>query len=176
MSAAHWLESLAARLLPAHLRHSVLADLHEERPPHASPGWVVGQATLVALHFQAEPWRERGIAGRALLLLAAAGGLLWIVPMAARALLAQAGVFTDPASRFVLELWRADAVVAGIAAGLVLGRASLLPLHAAPARAQAALLLAVPATWMAHTPLQAALTPLLMLAAVWLGHHHLAHR
>lgn len=96
------------------------------------------------------------------------------VPQAARSLLTQATVFTDPVSRAALELWRFDAAIAALAAGLLLGRASVLPLQAHVIRAQLALALMVAAAWAAPSVVQATLVAVLLPAATWVGQRHLS--
>ena len=157
-----WFTRLALRAVPRHLRESVLGDLLEE-------GAGAAAAWGLALHFQAEPYRSPQGRQPALLLLVAAGGLLWIVPMAAQALLAQAGVFADPFSRTVVSLWRAPALGAALACGLLIGRVSLLPPHADAVRLHLALLLAPAAAWAALDALQAGLAALLLPAATGLA-------
>ena len=151
--------------VPRHLRDSVHGDLLEQ-----SGG--VRDALAIAWHFQVEPWHDGGSRRAALLLLVAAAGLLWLVPLAAATLLAQAGVFNDGFSRAALQLWSAPAVVAAVACGLLLGRASLLPSHADAARLHLLLMLLPAAAWAAPTMLQALLAVLLMSAAAWLAHQN----
>lgn len=153
---------LALWAVPRHLRESVLGDLLEE-------GAGAAAAWSLALHFQAEPYRSAQGRQPALLLLAAAGGLLWIVPMAAQALLAQAGVFADPFSRTAVSLWGAPALWAALACGLLIGRVSLLPPHADAVRLHLALLLAPAAAWATPDARQAALAALLLPAAAGLA-------
>jgi hypothetical protein len=98
--------------------------------------------------------------------------VLWIVPMAAQALLAQAAVFDDAFSRGALAIWRAPAVVAAVACGLLVGRASVLPPHADAARLHMALVLTPTAAWAASGAVQALLCALLLPAAAWLAHEN----
>jgi hypothetical protein len=151
--------------VPRHLRDSVHGDLLEQRGG-------VRDALAIAWHFQAEPWRDSGSRRAALLLLVAAAGLLWLVPLAAATLLAQAGVFSDGFSRAALQLWSAPTVVAAVACGLLLGRASLLPRHADAARLHLVLLLLPVAAWAAPAVLQALLAAVLLPAAAWLAHQN----
>lgn len=151
--------------VPRHLRDSVLGDLVESNGD-------LRDALGIALHFQAEPYRA-GIDRRCvLLLLLAAAGVLWVVPMAAHSLLAQASVYADPVSRAALQLWSLPALVASVACGLLVGRASLLPPHADAARLHLVLLLAPAAALAAPGVAQAILAALLLPAAAWLAHHN----
>lgn len=156
---------LALRGVPPHLRDSVQGDLAES---HGG----AREALLVALHFQAEPYRAGPDRLGAGLLLLAAAGVLWVVPMAARSLLAQAAVFGDPFSLAALQLWGAPSAVASVASGLLVGRASLLPPHADAARLHLVLALAPVAALAAPGALQAGAAALLLPAAAWLAHHN----
>jgi hypothetical protein len=165
VKAARILMLLVLRAVPRHLRESVHGDLLERRAG-------VHQALAIALHFQAEPWRD-GIDRRgALLLMLAAAGLLWIVPLATESLLAQASVFDDSFSRAALQLWSAPAVLASVACGLLVGRASLLSQHADAARLHLVLLLAPVAALAAPGALQATLAAVLLPAAAWVAHQN----
>jgi hypothetical protein len=149
--------------VPRHLRASVHGDLLEQ---HGG----VREAIAIALHFQAEPYRASIDRRVALMLMLAGCGILWIVPMAAQSLLAQATVFDDAFSRAALQLWGAPAVWAAVACGLMVGRASLLPPHADPARLHIVLVLAPAAALASAGALQAVLSAATMSAAAWLGH------
>lgn len=165
MKPAQVLVALALRGVPRHLRESVAGDLLEQ-------GGGVRDALAVAAHFQAEPYRA-GSDRRAVALLAlGAAGLLWMVPLAAQHLLAQAAVFNDAFSRSLLQLWSAPAVLAAVACGLFVGRASLLPPHADAARLHQVLLLAPVAALAAPGDWQAALAAGLLPAAAWLAHQN----
>lgn len=153
---------LALRGVPRHLRDSIDGDLHEA-------GAGPRDALAMALHFQAEPYRAAEDRRAALMLALAAAGVLWIVPMAARSLLAQAGVFADPFSRAALAVWAAPAVVAAAACGLLVGRASLLAPHADAARGHLVLALAPAAALTAPGAWQAVLAAALLPAAAWIG-------
>lgn len=153
---------LALRGVPRHLRASVHGDLLEQ---HGG----ARDALAIALYFQAEPYRA-GIDRRsALLLMLAAAGVLWIVPMAAQSLMAQATVFEDGFSRAALLIWGAPNVLAAVAGGLLVGRASLLPHHADAARLHLVLVLVPVAALAAPGAVQAMLAAGLMPAAAWLG-------
>jgi hypothetical protein len=165
MTPSRLLTLLALQGVPRHLRDSVQGDLLEQQAG-------ARDALAVALHFQAEPYRAGDDRRCALLLLLAAAGLLWIVPMAAHGLLAQAVVFDDAFSRAALQLWRAPTVLAAVACGLVVGRASLLPPHADAARLHLVLLLAPAAALAAPGAVQAVLAAALMPAAAWLAHRN----
>jgi hypothetical protein len=158
--------SLLVRLallgVPRHLRDSVLGDLLEQRQGAAA-------AFGLALHFQAEPYRDGTDRRAVLLLVLAAAGVLWLVPLAAQALLAQAVVFTDPFSRAALWVWGAPHGLAAAASGLLLGRASLLPRHADAARWHGVWLLAPAAAILAPGGAQATLAAALLPAAAWLA-------
>jgi hypothetical protein len=162
MSLQHGLLRLALRGVPAHLRESIEGDLHETQGG-------VREALAIALHFQAEPYCEAAVRRGALLLLVAAAGVLWIVPLAVHGLLAQAAVFTDPFSRAALRLWSAPALVAAIACGLLVGRVSLLPPHAEAARLHIVLVLIPLAALAAPSAVQAWAAAGLVSAAAWLA-------
>ena len=156
---------LALACVPRHLRDSVHGDLLEQRAG-------ARQALAIAMHFQVEPYRAGADRRSAALLLLASAGLLWVLPMAAHSLLAQAAVFHDAFSRAALQVWGAPAVLSAVACGLLLGRASQLPPHADAARLHLVLLLAPVAVLAAPGALQALLSAVLMPAAAWLGHAH----
>ena len=162
MTLRHALTQLALWGVPRHLRASVAGDLQEA-------GDGLREALAIAWHFQAEPYRERAVRRSALLLLLAAVGLLWVMPMAANALLVQAVVFTDPFSLVALRLWGAPAVVAAVASGLLVGRASLLPTHADAVRMHLVLVLAPWAGVLAPGAMQAGLAAALLVGSGWLG-------
>lgn len=159
---------LALRLVPRHLRDSVHGDLLEQQAG-------ARQALAIALHFQAEPYREGASRRGMLLLMLAAAGLLWLLPQAARGLQAQAWVFQDAFSRAMLQLWAAPAVLAAVACGLLVGRASLLPPHADAARLHLVLLLAPVAAAAAPGGLQSLLSLALLPAAAGLAHAQRQH-
>jgi hypothetical protein len=159
---------LALLGVPRHLRESVLGDLLEQR---AGPAAALAGALAIALHFQAEPYRERAARSRVLLLAVAGGGLLWIVPMAAQALLAQAFVFTDAFSRAALGAWAAPHAVAAVACGLLVGGTSLMPAHADAARAHIVMLLVPLAAVLAGGVLHSLLAAALLPTAAGLAHH-----
>lgn len=127
MRASRLLAGLALQAVPRHLRESVQGDLQES-------GGGAREALAVALHFQAEPYREAADRHQVLLLLAAGAGLLWIVPMAARQLLAQSVALGDTLGGVALHLWGAPSGVAALACGLLVGGASGLADHARAAR------------------------------------------
>ncbi len=162
MTPARLLILLALRGVPAHLRDSVQGDLTE------SQGGV-GAAWAMSLHFQAEPYRASSDRCAALLLFVAAAGLLWIVPMAAYSLLAQAAVFGDGFSRAVLMVWSAPTALAAVVSGLLLGRSSALPRQAEAARLHMVLVLLPAAALAAPDALQAVLAAVLLPAAAWLA-------
>lgn len=163
--AERMLTQLALACVPRHLRDSVQGDLLEQNAG-------ARQALGIALHFQVEPYRAGADRRGAGLLMLAAAGLLWVLPMAAHSLLAQASVFHDAFSRAALQVWSAPAVLSAVACGLLLGRASLLQPHADAARLHLVLLLAPVAALAAPGALQALLSGVLMPAAAWLGHAH----
>ncbi len=165
MTSRRLLTRLLLRGVPRHLRDSIDGDLLEA---DAGPR----EAAAITLHFQAEPYRAGADRRAALALLLAGAGLLGIVPMAAQALLAQAGVFGDAFSRVALAVWGSPAVVAAAASGLIVGRASLLAPHADAARLHLVLLLAPAAALAAPGLWQAGLSGLLLPAAAWLAHRN----
>lgn len=165
MKPSHMLVLIALRGVPRHLRASVHGDLLERHRGAC-------EALAIALHFQAEPYRA-GIDRRSsLMLMLAAAGILWIVPMAALSLLAQATVFEDAFSHAALQLWSAPTVLAAVASGLLIGRASLLPQHADAARLHLVLLLAPAAALAAPGAVQATLAAGLLPAAAWLAYQN----
>ena len=153
---------LALRGVPRHLRASAHGDLLEQ---HGG----ARDALAIALYFQAEPYRAGIDRRNVLLLMLAAAGVLWIVPMAVQSLMAQAAVFEDAFSRAVLLLWGMPNVLAAVACGLFVGRASLLPQHADAARLHLVLVLVPVAALAAPGTVQAMLAAGLMAAATWLG-------
>jgi hypothetical protein len=167
MSWYEWLAPLLTRIalrgVPQRLRANVQGDLLEQ---HAGPR----EALAVALHFQAEPYRTGADRRSVLMLLLAAASVLGAVPLAAHGLLAQAAVFSDPFSLAALQLWRAPAVLAAVACGLLVGGAPMLPCHADAARWHLLLLLAPAAALAAPGAVQATLAAVLLLAAAWLAH------
>ena len=156
---------LALRCVPRHLRESVQGDLLEQ---HGG----ARDALAMALHFQAEPYHAGTDRRCALLLLLAAAGVLWIVPMAAHSLLTQATVFNDAFSRTALQLWSAPPVLAAVACGLLVGRASFLPEYADAVRLHIVLVLTPVAALAAHDAWQAVLSAGLLPAAAWLAHQN----
>lgn len=165
MTRSRVLIRLALQAVPRHLREGVQGDLMEQ---HLG----AREALAIALHFQAEPYHAGADRRAALLLMLAAAGLLWIVPMAAHGLLAQATVFDDTFSRAALQVWSAPTVLAALACGLLVGRASLLPQHADAARLHLVLVLAPAAAWAAPGAVQAVLAAVLMPAAAWVAHQN----
>lgn len=165
MTLSHALIVLALQGVPRHLRESVQGDLLEQRAG-------LRDALALVLHFQAEPYRDGTDRRNATLLLLAAWGLLWTVPMASHSLLAQAAVFDDGFSRAVLQLWRPPGLLAAVACGLLIGRASLLPRHADAARGHLVLLLMPVAGLAAPEPAHAVISASLLPAAAWLAHQN----
>jgi hypothetical protein len=155
---------LALLGVPRHLRESILGDVLEQRGGPAD-------ALALALHFQAEPYRERADRARVLLLAVAGAGIVWIVPMAAQALLAQAVVFTDAFSRAALGVWAAPHAVAAAACGLLVGGSSLVPAHADAARAHVVALLVPLAAVLASGAAQGLLAAALLPTAAGLARH-----
>lgn len=165
MSLSRVLTRLALQGVPQHLRASVHGDLLEQ---HGG----ARDALAIALHFQVEPYRARADRRGALLLLLAAAGVLWIVPLAAQSLLAQAAVFEDAFSRTALQGWRQPDVLAAVVCGLLVGRASLLPRHADAARLHFVLMLAPAAALAAPGAFQSLLAASLMPAVAWLAYQN----
>ena len=165
MKPTRLLTLLALRCVPRHLRESVQGDLLEQ---HGG----ARDALAMALHFQAEPYHAGSDRRCALLLLLAAAGVLWIVPMAAHSLLTQATVFNDAFSRTALLLWSAPPVMAAVACGLLVGRASFLPEYADAVRLHIVLVLTPVAALAAHDAWQAVLSAGLLPAAAWLAHQN----
>ena len=165
MKPTRLLTLLALRCVPRHLRESVQGDLLEQ---HGG----ARDALAMALHFQAEPYHAGSDRRCALLLLLAAAGVLWIVPMAAHSLLTQATVFNDAFSRTALQLWSAPPVLAAVACGLLVGRASFLPEYADAVRLHIVLVLTPVAALAAHDAWQAVLSAGLLPAAAWLAHQN----
>jgi hypothetical protein len=165
MNLSRVLTLLALQGVPRHLRASVDGDLVEQ---HGG----ARDALAIALHFQAEPYRTGGDRRSALLLMLAAAGVLWIVPMAAQSLLAQATVFDDAFSRAALQLWIAPNVLAAVVCGLLVGRASLLPQHADTVRLHLVIVLVPAAAQAAPSVVQGMLAAGLMPAAAWLAYQN----
>ena len=162
MKAGALLLRLALLGIPRRLRCAVEGDLIEQQGG-------ARDALAIAWHFQAEPYRDRRDRQAVLLMLLAAAGVLWIVPMAAQSLLTQAEVFSDAFSRAALQLWRAPGAVAAIACGLLVGRASLLHPHADAARLHLVLVLAPAAALAAPSPVQGLWAAALLPAGAWLA-------
>jgi hypothetical protein len=156
---------LALRGVPRHLRDGVEGDLLETGAGHR-------EAWALALHFQAEPYREAAHRQAAAALLLAGALLLWTLPMAAQTLLAQAAALGNGLAASAAAWWGAPAVLAAAAAGLLLGRASLLPTEADAMRLHLVLALWPLATGLAPTAAQAWAAALLLPAAAWLGHRN----
>lgn len=156
---------LALRGVPQHLRDSVHGDLLEQQAG-------TREALALALHFQAEPYRDGASRRGALLLWCAAASVLWAVPLAAHSLLAQAAVFDGALGRAVLWLWSVPNVLAALTCGLWVGRASGLPRHADAVRLHLVLVVTPVAALAAPGALQAALAAGLLPAAAWLAHQN----
>lgn len=165
MTWARLIMALAMHGVPRHLRESVLGDLLEQ-------GEGARGALAVALHFQAEPYRAGTDRRDVLLLLLAAAGVLWIVPMAAQSLLAQSAEIGGTFGRIATGLWGSPQLLAAVACGLLLGRASLLPPHADAARLHLVLIFLPVAGLAAPGALRALLAVTLLPAAAWLGHRN----
>ena len=127
--AARAAERLALQLVPARDRDALLGDLAEEGC--AGRDRFVGIVS-VAASYQAEPWRDDRTRLGILLLFAASLALLRLLPIAAQGLgtIELEGMVWRGAARF----WANGPAIAATAAGLLVGRAPLIPDHAASAR------------------------------------------
>jgi hypothetical protein len=163
---------LAARALPASDRELIVADLREESAalrPSRRAGWITRQALGIAARFQAECYRNPDDRLRIAALAVAGLALLWIVPLATSQN-AGSGIeaLYDPVSRAILELWRAAHLTSAAAAGLVVGRLTMLPAHTQPARWHVGVLLAISCI-ASHGPRAGSAAAALLLATLWLG-------
>lgn len=157
-----------ARLLPVRDRDAVLGDLEEEGRGPGSFAHLVALAGVV-VRFHVDPWRDASARWGALLTAALGAALLLAVPAAAwpdpDTVL---GLYDDWLSRGAIHVW-SDAHLSGaLAAGLVVGHSARIPAFAGTLRWQAALALALSASWAAPGS-QAILAPLLLVAATWFG-------
>lgn len=137
---------LAALALPAHARDAILGDLREEAARDASarggPG-LVRTILAIACRYHADCYRDVDDRVRIAVLLAFAMAVVVAVPPAARTLLAGAAVFEGSPLASWVQSWQAPHVTAGLAAGLVVGRAPWLAAQLAPARSHVAAVLVV---------------------------------
>jgi hypothetical protein len=137
---------LAALTLPVPDREIIVADLCEESArERRSDFWVARQAIGVAGRLHLESYRDADDRWRILLLVLAAATVWFGVPQASSQLLGGPEVFTDPIGRAIVSMWRASHLTAACAAGLLIGRADWLQIHATSARWHVSLLLAVSA-------------------------------
>lgn len=162
-----WVERAALQLVPARDRDALLGDLAEEG---ACGAWRrVAAIAGVGAAYQREPYRDDRARAGILMLLAAGLALLRLVPLAA------SGADMLPADGLV---WRAAAAtwghataIAAVAAGLVVGRAPLMPEHAASARWHVAAVLAIVAAVTAGGWASGVAGAVLLLAAAWFAAH-----
>ena len=157
-------ERIALALVPVRDREALLGDLAEEA------GTVRGRAAgilSVGLWYQAEPWRDDRARAGILVLFAAGLALLRLLPLAAGAMdfLAVDGAVWRGAARF----WSHDLEIAATAAGLLVGRAPLVPDGVASARWHLAALLALAALLSARSWTDGTLAAALLVAAAFVG-------
>ena len=164
-AAASPLERLALRLVPAHDRDALLGDLHEDGVRTASHR---ARAILgVGLAYQHEPYRDDRARLGILALLALGLLLLAVVPLAARGFGAVA--LDGRVWRAAAAFWAHGGPIAAAAVGLVVGRAPLMPTHAAAARWHVAAALAVAAGLVATSWTTGCASAALLLGATWLA-------
>jgi hypothetical protein len=98
-----------------------------------------------------------------------ASGLIGVIPVAGAGW-APGGraFFTDPLGRAVVDFWGATHLTSAIATGLVVGRFTLVPPHAAHSRLHVALACGAGLLVM-HGFRAGLLAALLLFAATWLG-------
>jgi hypothetical protein len=161
---------VALTLLPGD-RDVVLGDLREECAARGAPvrgGWLVSQCLRIAGRFHLEPYRAVVDLVGILAILLAGVILLWVVPAVGSPPPETVTLYRDALSRAALAVWSASHLTAASAAGLLVGRASLIPEHCAPARWHVATLLAVVSAAVPGAPAPA-LSAALLLAAAWFG-------
>lgn len=126
-------------LVPREHRDGLLGDLTEEELPTAR---VAVETLGVALWWQLEPYRDRSIRLASLLLWAV--GLTWLrlVPAAAGDAAFDPTLYTGPIAMAAAFFWSVPIVPAAIAAGLSVGRLTVVPAWAWAVRLHAALGLA----------------------------------
>lgn len=136
-----WVERAALRLVPTRDRDALLGDLAEEgaRGAWRRAATVAG----VGAAYQREPYRDDRARVGIILLLAAGLALLRLVPLAASGL--DVSPADGPVWRAAAATWAHAGTIAAVAAGLVVGRAPLVPEHAACARWHVAAALAIAA-------------------------------
>lgn len=129
---------LLALLLPRHLRDAIVGDLLEEHAAGSLPGPRLALLAIAWQHHRAG-YQVRSDAAALLRLHAVALLAVLALPLAGTTVLAGAGAFDGLLATGTRALWSAATAVAGLAAGLWLGRATLpvpLPgsarLHALP--------------------------------------------
>ena len=131
----YFLERLVARSLPVHDRDAVLGDLIEESmalSPPRRPGWRLWATLRIVAHYQAEPYREAGQRAASVSVLATGLAVLWLVPLASSNLFVDPEILSKPLIRVAAMVWGASHVTSAIAAGLWVGRSSLLPERTVP--------------------------------------------
>lgn len=162
------LEGLLVRLLPPRDREAVAGDLAEDGPSGFRR--LLAVAGIVG-HVHAEPWRDPGARLGAASLLAGGLALLWAIPTAARMGGPDPAVYSGLLLEMATAFWRADHLLAAMAAGLVVGHAPGPESWARMARGHAALALALPAWTLAPTPAAGTATVALLWGSAWFGDH-----
>lgn len=165
------LERLAARTLPPDEREWILADLREESGDGSRRGplWRAVQSLRIAGRFHGECYHDIDDRLRIVLLLLVALGLLWGIPLATGDYFPGANpYFTDPLGQALVRFWGASHVTSAIAAGLMVGRLTMIPEHAARARWHVALA-GVVACLLLHGPRTGMSAAVMLLLGTWLG-------
>lgn len=166
------IERLAARTLPPDEREWILADLREEsgNGSRRGPLWRSVQSLRIAGRFHGECYHDLDDRLRIVLLLVLALALLWGIPAATGGYFpGERQFFTDPFGRAILAFWAASHVTSAIAAGLLIGRLTMVPEHAALARWHVAVA-GVFACLMLHGLRTGFVAALLLVSSTWLGH------
>lgn len=165
------IERLAARTLPPDEREWILADLREEsgNGPRRGPLWRSVQSLRIAGRFHGECYHDLDDRLRIVLLLVLALALLWGIPAATGGYFPGGQqYFTDPLGRSIMAFWGASHVTSAIAAGLLIGRLTMVPEHAALARWHVAMA-GVIACVLLHGFVAGCLGAILIVASTWLG-------
>jgi len=165
-------ERVAMLALPARDREFIAADLREGISASGAPfrsGRMLRQALGIAARFHGECYRHSDDRLRIATLLAGGMALLWVVPLAtSQGSGGATEVFVDPASRLIVKVWTAAHLTSAAAAGLLVGRVTLLPEHAQLSRWHIGVALGM-ASMAAHGASRGVVAALLLLGAVWLG-------
>lgn len=157
-------ERLALQLVPERDRDALLGDLAEEG---GDARGRIGSILSVGASYQAEPWRDDRARAGILVLFAAGLALLRLLPLAAGAMDFRAvdGAVWRGAAWF----WSHDVAIAASAAGLLVGRAPLIPDRVASARWHVAAVLALAAFLSARGAAEGVLAASLVVGAALAG-------